>query len=97
MKQREVDSGGLHWTCVQALAGVSGDAAAAAERKLQAATEVPVTCTPNGEAQSVRLMLAPDWFDQFSDEELARRIDAARYDKRDHSDSDVHKFSSKHD
>jgi hypothetical protein len=78
MKQREIDAGGLKWTCVQALAGVTGEAAAAAQRKLEAADHVPVVCTPSGEAQSVRLNLAPDWLEGMGDDELASAIKAAQ-------------------
>jgi len=78
VKQREVQAGGLSWTCVQALAGVDGEAAAAAQEKLGHASSVAVVCTPSGSAQSVRLQLAPDWTERLSDEQLAEAIQGVR-------------------
>jgi len=78
MKQREIETRGLTWTCVQALAGVTGDAADAAQQKMDASGEVIVVCTPSGAARSVRLRLAPDWLDTLSDDELASAIAGAR-------------------
>ena len=78
MKQRDVEEGGLRWTCVQALAGVTGDAAAAAEHKMDAEGAVPVVCTPSGAAQSVRLTLPPDWTDSMTDEQLGDAIKKAQ-------------------
>jgi len=80
VKQREVRAGGLTWTCVQALAGVQGDAAEAAEKKLGQSGHVPVVCTPSGAATSVRLQLPPDWDERTGDEQLALAIEAARKD-----------------
>jgi len=78
MKQRELEVDGLTWSCVQALSGVTGEAAAAAQRKMDEQTQVPVVCTPRGAAQSVRLQLDPDWVDNASDEQLAKAITQAQ-------------------
>jgi hypothetical protein len=78
MKQRELEIDGLRWTCVQAMAAVTGAAAEAAERKLESSGSVPVVCTPSGEAQSVRLTLATDWLDAIDDEQLAGEITKAQ-------------------
>lgn len=81
MKQREVqDEDNTRWTCVQAFAGVDGDAAAAAEAKARADSgAVAVVCTPGGGAGTVRLELSPGWEAGMSDEALLAAIrDAAR-------------------
>lgn len=79
MTQREVqDAENIIWTCVQAFAGTSGEAAAeAAERVESAKGKVPVVCTPSGGKQSVRLELAKDWAEDLSDEDLLAAIEAA--------------------
>lgn len=76
MKQREVtDQQNTTWTCVQAYAGVDGNAAAEATKRSETdAGDVPVVCTPSGGAQTVRLELSKDWFDNLSDEELTTAI-----------------------
>lgn len=79
MKQRELEVDGLKWSCVQALSGGTGEAAAAAERKIEADGHVPVVCTPRGEAQSVRLTLHPDSAQSISDEQLAQAIGNAHH------------------
>jgi hypothetical protein len=78
MRQREVqDSDNVTWTCVQAFAGTSGQAAAeAAERVESADGKVPVVCTPSGVKQSVRLELAKNWAEDLSDEDLLAAIEA---------------------
>jgi len=83
MKQREVtDKENTTWTCVQAygaLEGKAGEKAAAlAETE---AGKVPVVCTPSGGAQTVRLELAKDWFDNLSDEDLATAITAGQQEQ----------------
>lgn len=84
MKQREAqDSGNITWTCVQALSGLSGDAAAeAAERVEDEKGNVPVICTPSGGEQSVRIELPKDWAETLSDDDLLKAIAQARR-KRD--------------
>ena len=72
---REVTVGDTKWSCFQAYAGVNEDSAAA--QAAQEGGKVTVVCTPSGGEQSVRLELAADW-EQLSDEELARAIDAER-------------------
>jgi len=80
MRQREVqDPDNVAWTCVQAFAGTSGQAAAeAAERVESADGKVPVVCTPSGGKQSVRLELAKSWAEDLSDEDLLAAIEAAQ-------------------
>ncbi|WP_162053283.1 hypothetical protein [Pontibacter pamirensis] len=80
MTQREVtDEQNTTWTCVQAYAGLDREAS----EKATALTEndngtVPVVCTPNGGAQSVRPGLPKNWFDSLSDDELLSEIAAAQ-------------------
>lgn len=76
MTQREVqDAENTTWTCVQALSGLTGQAAEeAAERIESEEGTVPVVCTPSGGAQSVRLELRKDWADAMSDDDLLRAI-----------------------
>jgi hypothetical protein len=80
MIQREVqDSENVTWTCVQALSGLSGEAAAeAAERVESEEGKVPVVCTPSGGEQSVRVELQKGWEEQMSDEDLLATISKAR-------------------
>lgn len=80
MTQRQVqDDENTTWTCVQALSGLTGQAAEeAAERIESEEGTVPVVCTPNGGAQSVRLELARDWAEAMSDEALLNAISEAR-------------------
>ncbi len=80
MTQREVqDADNITWTCVQAFAGLSGEAATeAAERIESAAGTVPVVCTPSGGEQSVRIELPKDWSERMSDEDLLAAIAKAR-------------------
>lgn len=87
MKQREVqDADNTTWTCVQALSGLSGQAAAEAAEKIEsAAGTVPVVCTPSGGEQSVRLDLSTAW-EGMSDADLLRAIDEGRRE-RDQSSS----------
>jgi hypothetical protein len=75
--QREVqDAEKTTWTCVQALSGLTGQAAeVAAERIESEEGTVPVVCTPSGGAQSVRLELPRDWSDARSDDDLLKAID----------------------
>lgn len=79
MKQREVqDADNTTWTCVQALSGLSEEAAAEAAEKIESAEgTVPVVCTPSGGEQSVRLDLPSDW-EGMSDDDLLRAIDEGR-------------------
>ncbi len=80
MTQREIqDSGNILWTCVQALSGLSGEAAAEAAEKIESAEgNVPVVCTPSGGEQSVRLDLPKDWAERLSDADLLAAVEAAR-------------------
>jgi hypothetical protein len=76
MTQREVtDQDNLTWTCVQAYAGLSDQAAEKATELTDSDQgTVTVVCTPSGGAQTVRLQLPKDWLDQVSDEELVQKI-----------------------
>jgi hypothetical protein len=80
MKQREVqDAENVRWVCVQAMAGVDGAAADAAEAHVENGDgTVPVVCTPSGGAESVRVTLASGWEDSASDDALLAAIAAAR-------------------
>lgn len=80
MKQREVqDKDNITWTCVQALSGLSDEAAAeAAERIEDKKGNVPVVCTPSGGEQSVRIELPKDWAERLSDDDLLKVIAQAR-------------------
>ncbi|MBD2033810.1 hypothetical protein H6F76_01880 [Leptolyngbya sp. FACHB-321] len=75
MDQREVtDREGITWTCIQALSGISDEAA-------QVKGEEDcywVVCTPSGGAQSVRVKLQGDWQTTESDEALLDEIAAAQ-------------------
>jgi len=83
MKQREAqDADNTTWTCVQALSGLSEEAAAeAAERVEDENGNVPVVCTPNGGEQSVRLELPKDWVDTLSDDDLLKAVAQARHER----------------
>jgi hypothetical protein len=76
MIQREVqDAENTTWTCVQALSGLTGQAAEeAAERIESEKGTVPVVCTPSGGEQSVRMELPKDWVDTMSDDDLLKAI-----------------------
>ncbi|QHL89239.1 hypothetical protein GU926_18095 [Nibribacter ruber] len=80
MIQREVtDKDNLTWTCVQAYAGLEGDAAEKATELSETDNgQVTVVCTPSGQAQTVRLEVAKDWLDSLSDEDLVQQIEQAR-------------------
>ncbi|WP_210486047.1 hypothetical protein [Rufibacter aurantiacus] len=76
MTQREVtDQDNLTWTCVQAYAGLQGDAAEKATElsEFEEGT-VTVVCTPSGQAQTVRLELPSNWLEATSDEEILQKI-----------------------
>lgn len=76
MEQREVrDREGTTWTCVQAYAGLGGEEAEEAADMVEGADEtVPVVCTPDGGAQTVRLQLSRNWRIELPDEELVEMI-----------------------
>jgi hypothetical protein len=80
MKQREVtDKHNVTWTCAQAYAATESAASEQAVEKSETADgNVPVVCTPSGGAQTVRLELPKDWFDNLPDDELAQAIQAAQ-------------------
>jgi len=80
MKQREVQAeDGVRWVCVQALGGGDDQTADTAADKLSDDEgRVPVVCTPDGGARSVRVRLRNDWIDCLSDPELRRAITEAQ-------------------
>lgn len=70
---------GVTWTCVQAFAGLSGEAAEEAADKVEsAAGTVPVVCTPSGGEQTVRVELPRDWQESLPDGELLAAIERER-------------------
>ena len=79
MEQREVkDPEGTTWTCVQAYAGLGGKASEAAAEIVESEDHtVPVVCTPDGGAQTVRLQLSKNWMKELPEEELLGRIRSA--------------------
>jgi hypothetical protein len=79
MKQREVtDRNNTAWTLVQAYAGLDSDTAAKATQLAEGEDGmVQVVCTPSGGAQTRRLELRKDWFEQLTDEELCSAMDKA--------------------
>ena len=71
---REVrDEQGITWSCVEAYAGLSGDAGDAA-RADGPGERYRVVCTPTGGAKSVELELPAGWEESMSDEDLASEI-----------------------
>ncbi|HEX8832023.1 MAG TPA: hypothetical protein VF705_12695 [Longimicrobium sp.] len=71
---REVrDDQGITWSCIEAYAGISGDAGDAA-RADGSGERYRVICTPSGGARSVELELPAGWEDSMSDDELVREI-----------------------
>jgi len=77
---REVrDSEGTAWSCVQAYAGLSNDAAKEEAARVEGTEDrYYVVCTPTGGAQTVRLELPGSWEESLSDEDLALEIERAR-------------------
>jgi len=75
---REVtDPEGIRWTCVEAYAGISGDAGDAAKVDGE---RYRVVCTPSGASKSVELQLSGGWEDSLTDDDLLREIANARDD-----------------
>lgn len=79
MPREITDEDGTTWTCIQAFAGLGGDAAKIAERMGAASVEgardsVHVVCTPSGGAHSVRLALQGGWEAEVPDTELLQAI-----------------------
>jgi hypothetical protein len=80
MKQREVqDTAGTRWVLVQAMSGISGENGdEAAARVENESGEVPVVCTPDGGARSVRIELPSGWEESVPDEKLVEALERAR-------------------
>lgn len=73
---REVTDGeGIRWSCVEAYAGLSGDAGDAAKVEGE---RYRVVCTPSGASKSVELELPAGWEESLSDDDLLREIGQAR-------------------
>lgn len=80
MEQREVpDKNNTTWTCVQAYAVVSGQAAEKATDLAETSEgTVTVVCTPSGGEQTVRLELPSDWLQNLPDEKLLAQLEAGK-------------------
>lgn len=72
MEREITDSDGITWTCVQALSGVSDEAAHVKGEE----DAYWVVCTPSGGAQSLRIKLPKNWEADYSDEALLDAIAA---------------------
>lgn len=77
MPREVTDQEGIRWTCVEAYAGLSGDAGDAAKVDGE---RYRVVCTPSGASKSVELQLPGGWEDSLSDDDLLREIAGARDD-----------------
>jgi hypothetical protein len=77
MERTVSDSDGITWSCVEAFTGLSEDESQHSEAAQVKGQEDAywVVCTPSGGAQSVRLKLASDWQDAYSDEALLQAIE----------------------
>lgn len=76
MPREITDADGTTWTCIQAFAGLGGDAEKADAARVRGAPGlVHVVLTPSGGARSVRLELREDWEEALADESL---LDALR-------------------
>jgi hypothetical protein len=75
---REVKDGdGITWSCIQAFAGLGGDAEKAEAAKVDGTrNRFHVVCTPSGGAKSVRVELPGNWEKDLPDEELLHAIHA---------------------
>lgn len=74
---REIqDQDGIRWTCAQAYAGLSDEAADDSAARVEGSDRLRVVCTPSGGSRSVALELQPGWEEALSDEELLREIHA---------------------
>jgi len=79
MPREVMDGDGTRWSCAQAYAGLSNDAASEEAAKVEGSGDrYRVVCTPSGGAQSVELELPGGWEDEMPDEELLAAIAAAR-------------------
>jgi hypothetical protein len=74
MEREVTDREGITWQCIQALSGISEDAAQVKGEE----DAYWVVCTPSGGAASVRLKMKEDWQTTCSDESLLREIEAAK-------------------
>lgn len=74
------DPDGRTWNCIQAFAGLGGEAEDLAGRigaaRVGDGDRVYVVCTPSGGAHSVRVELPTDWETTLSDADLLQAIRA---------------------
>jgi hypothetical protein len=74
MPREVTDGDGVTWSCVQAYAGISADAA-----KVEGTDDrYRVVCTPSGGAQSVEVELPGGWDEGMDDDALLAAIARAR-------------------
>lgn len=79
MPRDVTDEEGTVWNCVQAYAGLNGDAGEKAEAAVAGGGDlVRVVATPSGGAQTIRLELKNDWETSASDEEILDKIKEKR-------------------
>ncbi|HYW05325.1 MAG TPA: hypothetical protein VE913_00135 [Longimicrobium sp.] len=82
MPREVTDEEGVRWTCVQAYAGLAPSADEAANSdaaRVDGASDLfRVVATPSGGARTVEMELPGDWENALSDEDLVKRITAAR-------------------
>lgn len=77
MPREVTDASGTTWTCIQAFAGLGGDAEKARAARVEGSEDrFHVVCTPSGGAKSVRVELPGDWEEEVPDEALAEAIGA---------------------
>jgi hypothetical protein len=84
MNQKEVtDADGITWTCVQAYDAITDKRVEEVAKRTEGnSKQVPIVCTPDGGAKSVRLQLPLNWMEQLPDEVLLKKISiAAKEDK----------------
>jgi hypothetical protein len=77
MPREITDASGTTWTCVQAFAGLGGNAEKTRAARVGGSTDrFRVVCTPNGGAKSVQVELPGDWESELPDGDLAEAIRA---------------------
>lgn len=77
MPREVTDASGTTWTCIQAFAGLGGDAEKARAARVEGSEDrFHVVCTPSGGAKSVRVELPGDWEAEVPDEALVEAIGA---------------------
>jgi hypothetical protein len=75
MPREIVDSDGTTWTCIQAFAGLGGDAEKTEAARVEGSSDrYHVVCTPSGGAKSVRIELPGNWEESVTDEDMLTAI-----------------------